>query len=137
MAPALGLGTTPGTGRFFKLSSKSLGSAPKITGLCRHHRGFARFRSCTPSVLSVVSPGGFFGLFLLSSWQVRRQKHAQAATSDLNEIFKNCQPPKFPWSQDAVTEHDNIRLDIRQSANIQPGQLCSCISVVSRSKKHK
>ena len=52
---------------------------------------FVRFRYCVQSVFSVVSGGGGFSdLCSAVFWQVIRQQHAQDATSDLNEFFKDC-----------------------------------------------
>ena len=68
-----------------------LGLAPKNTGFWGQHRCFVRFRYSVPSFLSVVSRGSFFDLCSAFCLQVLRQKHAQEATSDLNEVFKNCQ----------------------------------------------
>ena len=81
-------GHNPGHGQVLQTVIGNPGLTPKTTELCGQHRGFARFRYCIPSVLSVVLRGGFFDLCSTIFWQVLCPKHAQSATSDLNEFFK-------------------------------------------------
>ena len=49
---------------------------------------FTHFSCSTASFFSVVPRGGLFCLCAVVFWQVLRQKHAQDATSDLNDFSK-------------------------------------------------
>ena len=84
-----------GTGRLFGLSSELWVRQRKVQDPAGKHHVVARFNSfstvCFLGRLALPRGAAVLTVFFYVFKQPLRQKHAQDATSGLNEIFKNCQ----------------------------------------------